>query len=169
MKQECAQTKRQSPDQDQHGPRGRALFPGQAERACFPRQTRTSTDRGALPSFPGRPGPAPPSGAPCHRMECHTPWARFGAMQEGWGPSAGPSRRGAEPLQAEQAFSQSAVTNPWAQRQTRTSIDQDQHRPRGRALFPRQTRTSGSMLTSHQQEVLEHLDLGQYDGFIILL
>jgi hypothetical protein len=36
--------------------------------------------------------------------------------------------------------------------QTRTSIDQDQHRPRGRALFPRQTRTSGSMLMSHQQK-----------------
>jgi hypothetical protein len=132
-------------DQDQHRPRGTAIIPG---------QTGTSADQVA---------------EPCHRMECHTPWARFGAMQEGWGPSAGPSRRGAEPLQAEQAFSQSAVTNPWAQRQTRTSIDQDQHRPRGRALFPRQTRTSGSMLTSHQQEVLEHLDLGQYDGFIILL
>jgi len=59
MKQECAQTKRQSPDQDQHGPRGRAILPGQAERAfpgrpgpaqtesraLFPRQTGTSTDR----------------------------------------------------------------------------------------------------------------------------
>ena len=32
-----------------------------------------------------------------YRMDCHTPWARFGAMQAGWGPSAGPSRRGAEP------------------------------------------------------------------------
>ncbi len=42
--------KRQSPDHDQHGPRGRALFP---------RQTRTSTDQVAEPSFPGRPGPAP--------------------------------------------------------------------------------------------------------------
>ena len=79
----CAQIKRQSPDQDQHRPRGRALLPGRAERARFPRQTRTSTDRGAEPSFLSRPGPAPPSGAPCHRMECHTPWARFGAIQLG--------------------------------------------------------------------------------------
>ena len=42
-------------DQDQHRPRGRALFPGQ-----------TGADQVA---------------EPCHRMECHTPWARFGAMQ----------------------------------------------------------------------------------------
>ena len=95
-----------------HKPKGRA-------------QTRTSTDRGAEPSFLGR--------------------------------------------QAEQAFSQSAVPNPWAQWQTRTSIDQDQHGPTGRALFPRQTRTSGSMLTGLiTQEVLEHLDLGQYDGYFII-
>ena len=121
-----------------------------AGRASFPRQTRTSTDRGAEPSFPGRQSELSqadqdqhrPRGRallprqtrtsaldqaaePCHRMECHTPWARFGAMQVGWGPSAGPSRRRAEPSflgrQAEQAFSQSAVPNPWAQRQTRTS------------------------------------------------
>ena len=33
--------------------------PSRAGRASFPRQTRTSTDRGAEPSIPGRPGPAP--------------------------------------------------------------------------------------------------------------
>jgi hypothetical protein len=58
---------------------------------------------------------------------------------------------------AERAFSQSVVTNPWAQGrpvtgQTWTArtegqsplsqADRDQHGPRGRALFPRQTRTS---------------------------
>jgi len=58
----------QQDQQDQHRPRGRALFPRQtgtradqvAERhkgRPGPAQTRTSTDRGAEPSFPGRPGP----------------------------------------------------------------------------------------------------------------
>ena len=123
------QSKLSRADQDQHRPRGRALLP---------RQTRTSADQAA---------------EPCHRMECHTPWARFGAMQEGWGPSAGPSRRGAEPLQAEQAFSQSAVTNPVgqgrpgpakpgpAQTEGQSALSghakcmtNPVHRPRGRAL-----------------------------------
>ena len=59
MKQEFAQTKRQSPDQDQHRPGAEPSFPGgqselsQADqdqhrprgRALFPRQTGTSTDR----------------------------------------------------------------------------------------------------------------------------
>jgi len=99
-------------DQDQHRPSGRALFP---------RQTGTSADQVA---------------EPCHRMECHTPWARFGALQVGWGALGGPfSPRGRAlfPRKAGRAgFLAISGHKPMG-----TKADQDQHRPRGRAIFPR--------------------------------
>ena len=50
-----------------------------------------------------------------------------------------PRGRALSPRQAEQAFSQSVVTNPWAQRQASTSTDQDQTRT---STDQDQTRTS---------------------------
>jgi hypothetical protein len=132
--------------------------------------TKTSTDHGAVPSFPdGQSGRSP------HQYQ-HRPRGRalFPDGQSGRSPhqdqhrprtdgQSGLSRcfqdqhrprgRAPFPRRAELAVSQSIVAEPchimdWGV-QTGTSIEQDQHGPGGRARFPRQTRTSGSTLMSH--------------------
>jgi hypothetical protein len=108
-----------------------ALLPWRAERACFPRQTRTITDRVAEPSFPGRPGPAPTSGRALSQNGCHTVWAPLRGNVGGMGAFGGPfSPRGRPlfPRKAGRASFLAMVTNPWAQGrpvtgQTWTSTD----------------------------------------------
>jgi hypothetical protein len=118
-----------------HRPRSRALLPWRAERACFPRQTRTITDEWRSPlSQADRPTDQGASPVTEWNVTLYGP--RFGAMRVGRGPSVGPSCRGAERRavsqkgrRAERAFSpQSVVTNPWAHgrpvtSQTGTSTD----------------------------------------------
>ena len=157
MKQECAQTKRQSPDQDQHGPRGRAILPGQAERAfpgrpgpaqtesraLFPRQTGTSTDRVA---------------AHLSQNGMSHPLGPFRGNASGMGAFGGPfsSRgRGAGFL----AISGPKPVGTW---QTRTSKDQDQHGPRGRALFPRKAGRAGFLAISGPKPVGTMADQDQH-------
>ena len=147
-----AQTKRQSPDQDQHGPRGRALLPGQAEQA-FPGRSGPAQTEGQSPPSQADQDQRRPSGRALSQNGMSHPLGPFRGNAGGMGAFGGPFSPRGEPLQAEQAFSQSAVTNPVgqgrpgpakpgpAQTEGQSALSghakcmtNPVHRPRGRAL-----------------------------------
>ena len=124
-------------------------------------QTTTSTDRGAEPSFLGRPGPAQTKWqSPLSQADRdqRRPSGRA-SSQNGTSHPLGPFRGNAGGMGA---FGGISGHKPVGTKADQDQQDQDQHGPRGRALVPRKAGRAGFLAISGPKPVGTMADQDQH-------